>query len=43
VGWLKHFFDGFKNALCGVIDFDKGQKIDPAFSAYTPSMEINNH
>jgi hypothetical protein len=24
VGRLKRFFDGFKNALCGVIDFDKG-------------------
>jgi hypothetical protein len=24
VGWVKRFFDEFKNALCGVIDFDKG-------------------
>jgi len=24
VGLLKHFFDGFKNALCCVIDFAKG-------------------
>jgi hypothetical protein len=43
VGWLKRFFDGFKNALCCVIDFDNGQKIAPAFFAYTPSVEINNH
>jgi len=23
MGFLKRFFDGFKNALCGVIDFVK--------------------